>query len=81
MGSPLARFSVTVDDGHLADMDGVAQALRASGMQVERVLGSLGLITGQAPAGARPTFLAIDGVTSVDELLRVQLAPPDAPVQ
>ncbi len=81
MACPVAKFSVTVDDGHLAELDAVARALRASGMQVERVLGTLGLITGQAPVDARPTLLSIDGVTSVDELLRVQLPPPDAPVQ
>ena len=81
MGSPLARFSVTVDDGHLAELDSVASALRDSGMEVERVLGALGVITGQAPAGARPSLLAVPGVTSVDEQLRVSLPPPDAPVQ
>ena len=66
MGSPLARVSVTVDDGHHADLDAVARALRASGMQVERVLGTLGLITGQALADARPSLLAVEGVSSVD---------------
>jgi hypothetical protein len=81
VGTPLARYSVTVDDGHLSDLDAVASALRDSGMQVERVLGSLGLITGSAPAGARPSLLAVEGVTSVDEQLRFSLPPPDAPVQ
>jgi hypothetical protein len=81
MAPSLATFSVTVDDGHLAEMDAVARALSASGMQVERVLGTLGLITGRAPVDARPTLLAVDGVTSVDEQLRVRLPPPDAPVQ
>lgn len=81
MGSPLSRFSVTVDDGHLADLDAVARALHDSGMQVDRVLGTLGLITGQAPADARASLLAVEGVTSVDEQLRFQLPPPDAPVQ
>ncbi len=81
MGSQLARFSVTVDDGHLADLDAVARALHDSGMQVDRVLGTLGLITGQAPADARASLLAVEGVTSVDEQLRFQLPPPDAPVQ
>ncbi len=81
MGSPLARFSVTVDDGHRADLDAVARALRESGMQVDRVLGTLGLITGQAPADARPSLLAVEGVSSVDVQLRFQLPPPDAPVQ
>jgi hypothetical protein len=77
----LAKFSVTVDDGHLAEMDSVARALRDSGMEVERVLGTLGLITGRAPVDARPSLLAVEGVTSVDEQLRFQLPPPDAPVQ
>ncbi len=81
MGSSLARVSVTVDDGHRADLDAVARALRASGMQVDRVLGTLGLITGQAPADARPSLLAVEGVSSVDLQLRFQLPPPDAPVQ
>jgi hypothetical protein len=45
------------------------------------VLGTLGLITGQAPADARPSLLAVEGVSSVDLQLRFQLPPPDAPVQ
>ena len=81
MAHPLAKFSVTVDDGHVAEMDAVAQALRDSGMQVERVLGTLGVITGRAPVDARPSLLAVEGVTSVDEQLRFRLPPPDAPVQ
>ena len=81
MAPPLAKFSVTVDDGHVGELDTVAQALRDSGMQVERVLGTLGLITGQAPADARPSLLAVEGVSSVDVQLRFQLPPPESPVQ
>jgi hypothetical protein len=81
MGTPLARISVTVDDGHRDQMDVVVAALTASGMQVERALGALGIVTGQAPVGARASLLAVPGVASVDEQLRVQLPPPDAPVQ
>lgn len=81
MGLQLAQFSVTVDGGHVAELDSVASALAASGMRVERVLGTLGLITGQAPADARAALLAVPGVSSVDEQLRVRLPPPDAPVQ
>lgn len=81
MGTSLARISVTVDDGHRDEMDAVVAALTASGMQVERVLGSLGMVIGQAPSGAQSALLAVPGVASVDEQLRVQLPPPDAPVQ
>jgi hypothetical protein len=81
MSLPLTPFSVTVDDRHLAEVETVAQALRDTGMQVERVLGTVGVITGRAPAAARPALLAVDGVSSVDEQRRVQLPSPDAPVQ
>lgn len=81
MGSSLTPFSVTVDDRHLAEVETVAQALRDTGMEVERVLGTVGVITGRAPAAARPALLAVDGVSSVDEQRRVQLPSPDAPVQ
>ena len=81
MGSSLTPFSVTVDDRHLAEVETVAQALRDTGMEVERVLGTVGVITGRAPATARPALLAVDGVSSVDEQRRVQLPSPDAPVQ
>jgi hypothetical protein len=81
MADPVARYSVTVDDGHLTDVEQVARALRASGMEVDRVLGTVGVITGRAPVGARPALLAVEGVSSVDEQRRVRLPPPDAPVQ
>ncbi|MGY1712688.1 hypothetical protein ACI8AC_24570 [Geodermatophilus sp. SYSU D00758] len=81
MAPPPARISVTVDEVHRDRLDAVARALTASGMQVERVLGSLGVITGRAPAGTRPALLAVEGVASVDEQLQVRLPPPDAPVQ
>ncbi len=81
MADPLARYSVTVDDGHLTDVETVARALRDSGMEVERVLGTVGVITGRAPAAARPALLAVEGVSSVDEQLRFQLPPSDSPVQ
>jgi hypothetical protein len=81
VGSSLTPFSVTVDDRHLAEVETVAQALRDTGMEVERVLGTVGVITGRAPAAARPALLAVAGVSSVDEQRRVQLPAPDAPVQ
>ena len=77
----MPHVSVTVDDGHLAALDGVIQGLRARGMQVDQVLDGLGIITGSVPPGAAGALSAVDGVVSVDEQLGVQLPPPDAPVQ
>ncbi|RZU31915.1 hypothetical protein [Blastococcus saxobsidens] len=77
----MTHVSVTVDDGHLAALDGVVQGLRARGMQVDQVLDGLGIITGSVPPGAAGALTAVDGVVSVDEQLAVQLPPPEAPVQ
>jgi len=77
----MTHVSVTVDDGHLAALDGVVQGLRARGMQVDQVLDGLGIITGSVPPGAAGALAGVAGVVSVDEQLTVRLPPPDAPVQ
>lgn len=77
----MTDVSVTVDDGHLAALDGVVQGLRARGMQVDQVLDGLGIITGSVPPGTLGTLTGVAGVLSVDEQLTHRLAPPDAPVQ
>ncbi|MGY1915355.1 hypothetical protein [Blastococcus sp. SYSU DS0973] len=77
----MTHVSVTVDDGHLAALDGVVQGLRARGMQVEQVLDGLGIITGSVQSGALGALTSVAGVVSVDEQLTTRLPPPDAPVQ
>ena len=72
---------MTVGDGYRESLDGVVESLRASGLQVEQVLGTLGIVTGSAPDAALDVLRGVDGVTSVDEQLGYQLPPPDAPVQ
>ena len=72
---------VTVDDAHLTDPGAVAATLRERGLQVDQVLEEIGVITGQLPAGRPLTVLRVDGVAAVEEARRVQLPPPDAPVQ
>ena len=77
----MTHVSVTVDDGHRESMDGGGESLRATGMEVEQVLGSLGIVTGSAPADALDALRGVEGVDSVDEQLSYQLPPPDSPVQ
>jgi hypothetical protein len=77
----MTHVSVTVADGHREGMDGVVESLRATGMQVEQVLGSLGIVTGSAPDDALDALRGVEGVDSVDEQLSYQLPPPDSPVQ
>jgi len=75
------QVSVTVRDGSLGALDDVVQGLRAHGMQVDQVLGSLGIITGSVPEESVDAVRGVEGVASVDEQLTHRLPPPDAPVQ
>ena len=77
----MTHVSVTVGDDHRESMDGVVENLRASGMEVEQVLGSLGIVTGSAPDDSLDALRGVEGVASVDEQLGYQLPPPESPVQ
>jgi hypothetical protein len=77
----MTQVSVTVGDGHRESLDGVVENLRASGLQVDQVLGALGIVTGSAPADTLDALRGVEGVASVDEQLTHQLPPPDAAVQ
>ncbi|MGY1802507.1 hypothetical protein ACI78T_04400 [Blastococcus sp. SYSU D00922] len=77
----MTQVSVTVGDDHRDSLDGVVENLRASGLQVDQVLGTLGIVTGSAPDDALDTLRGVEGVASVDAQLTHQLPPPDSPVQ
>lgn len=77
----MARVTISVDDDHLDGLDGVADALRAQGMDVAQVLGTMGVITGSVPDARRESLAAVEGVASVDDELTYQLPRPDAPIQ
>ncbi len=80
-GAGVTAVIITVDDAHLADLGAVAASLRERGLQVEQVLQEIGVITGRLSAGRPLAVLRVDGVTGVEPARRVQLPPPDAPVQ
>ncbi|WP_116453660.1 ketohydroxyglutarate aldolase [Blastococcus litoris] len=77
----MTQVSVTVGDDHRDSLDGVVENLRASGLQVDQVLGTLGIVTGSAPDDALDALRGVEGVASVDAQLTHRLPPPDAPVQ
>jgi hypothetical protein len=77
----MTRVTVTVGDEHRESLEGVVERLRAAGLEVERVLGTLGIVTGSAPAEALDALRGVEGVASVDQQLTHRLPPPDAPVQ
>jgi hypothetical protein len=75
------RVSVSVDEEHLEAIGAVADALRSQGMEVEQVMGNLGIISGVVAEGAREALRGVEGVMSVDEAQGFQLAPPESPIQ
>ncbi|MEA2717462.1 MAG: hypothetical protein QOI99_1779, partial [Actinomycetota bacterium] len=78
---PESRVTVTVDDDHLDDVEGLADQLRAEGMTVEQVLGSVGIITGSVSADKRSSIGGVKGVAAVEEEHTFQLPSPEAEVQ
>ncbi len=75
------KITVTVDDDHVAQVAGVAEELAAAGMNVEQVLGMVGIITGSAPSERRAELERLPGVAAVETEHTFQIAPPDAEVQ
>lgn len=73
--------TVTVDDEHVQSISDVAAALRDCGMEVQQVLDTVGAVTGSVPPDRRQSLSDVVGVAHVADDVRVQLPPPDAPVQ
>jgi hypothetical protein len=71
------RITVTV----AGDADAVAEQLRVAGMNVEQVLGEVGIITGSVAAGRQASLAELPGVVSVEAEQTFQLPPPDAEIQ
>ena len=77
----MSQVTVTVDEAHAGAIDEVAARLRAAGMDVDRVLGAIGVITGSVAASRLHLVEAVEGVASVEEQTSFKLPPPDAEVQ
>ncbi|WP_026531511.1 hypothetical protein [Arthrobacter sp. H41] len=75
------KLTVTVKETHRSAIDDVAGQLRSCGMNIDRVLGVLGMITGSAPENCRSALEAVEGVAAVDEELPYQLPPPGSDIQ
>ncbi len=76
-----SRITVTIDDDHVSRANEVADQLRAAGMTVEQVLGTVGIITGSVESAQRASLEAVPGVAAVEEETTFQIAPPDAEIQ
>lgn len=92
MSEQAREWIVTVDDQHLDQLDEVVNQLKDAGMRVDRVLYSIGQITGctrLAEASGdtatadpiRERLTVITGVVSVDVVQQYDIGPPDSEVQ
>lgn len=75
------KITVTVDEAHVDRLDSVAEELKTAGMDVDQVLGSVGIITGSVAAEHRAALSGLSGVTAVESDQTFQIPPPDAEVQ
>jgi hypothetical protein len=63
---------ISVDQDHLADIEKVVRDLSDAGLQVERTLGSLGVITGKIAQEDMHRLAPIEGVAHVEEQREVR---------
>ena len=72
---------VTVSDAKLPDIEAVARQLVAKGMTVERVMPTMGVISGTAATVDVAALRDVDGVQGVERELAAGLPPPDSETQ
>ncbi len=72
---------VTVDERHIDRIQQVADALRQAGLEVNQILGTGGIITGNVEPSKRASLASVPGVVAVEHDQAVQLAPPDSRIQ
>ena len=77
------RRSVTVivAESHAGAIDELAARLRQAGMDVEQVLGALGVITGSIDDVQLAAIEALPGIAAVEPQASFQIPPPDAELQ
>jgi cation transporter-like permease len=72
---------ITVTVSADADIEVVAEQLRAAGVTVEQILRAVGVITGTVAAQTRSALAAVPGVLAVEPEQSFRLPPPDSDIQ
>lgn len=75
----MIEVAVTLKPG--AKIDTVAATLAQAGLVIEHRLDAIGSITGRAAPELITQLRAVAGVEDVSEIVPIQIAPPDSPIQ
>ena len=72
---------VTLDEGRLSRLEGIAEQLSAMGLREVKTLGSIGAITGKGSPALLDKLRGLPGVADVEPSSSVQIAPPESDIQ
>ncbi len=75
----MIEVAVTIRPGE--SVGEAARRLEAAGLEVEHRLEAIGSVTGRVAADRIAGLRAVAGVTAVETIAPIQIAPPDAEVQ
>jgi hypothetical protein len=75
------QLLITLDDDVLDAPDAVVARLKRAGLTDVTLMAAIGVVSGEAPASKVPALRSVKGVRAVEESARIQLPPPDAPIQ
>ncbi len=78
---PKINLSVSVDEDHLKQFSEVARRLRDAGMNIEKQMDKIGVISGSIDSGKVHVLKGIKGVAHVEQSRSFQIPPPDSSVQ
>lgn len=67
------QVSICIDDTHLSQVQQIAEQLKSSGMTVEQVLETIGIVTGSIESDRVNNLHKIEGVQNVElqEIYRI----------
>jgi hypothetical protein len=75
------NVSVAVADGSMDRFSEVVRRLREAGLDVERELEEIGVVTGSIDPEKAESLREIEGVSHVERSREFRIAPPDSDIQ
>jgi hypothetical protein len=75
------KITITATDDQMGRIDELAERLRRAGMQVEQILGPIGMITGTATPAQRSAIKTFTGIAAIEDDTHFQLPDPGADTQ